>query len=236
MPNNPNQNPNQNVSMTQDALQQLIESAVQSTLMTYQQTVQPVQQPQVQTQQPVYQQPVQPQYQYAPPAPAPVVINQPPVYQQPTVTAADIAQAMQMYANSAIGLNSAQQTLTQYQQQAQLGPMAGMTMMDIMSLPEPIRSSYLQYAANPVQQNPQLTQLQSQIDNLAQMQQMQMWENNRHHSTKHKVVKYGAIAVGVGGVAYAVHKIKHRHDDDKKYELLAHSIDTFVDAKYGKDT
>ena len=58
-------------------------------------------------------------------------------------------------------------------------------------------------------------------------------------STKHKVLKYGAIGLGgvavVGGVCYLAHEISHRHDKDKELSALSHFGDSFLAAKYGKD-
>lgn len=119
--------------------------------------------------------------------------------------------------------------------QSSCDPFMSMTMSQIISLPQSVQAAIFNNAMQ--SQTSQLDQLNERlagIEQLQQMQQIQMWQNqnHHHHSTKHKVVKYGGIALGVGAVAYGVHKYKHRHDKEKIVEVVQSTTKAYIDAKY----
>lgn len=117
--------------------------------------------------------------------------------------------------------------------QAQNG-YGSMTMDQIMSLPPELRNAIFGIAMKNSESD--VDRLNNKVDQLADALTMYMWQNsqnnNKHHSTGHKILKYGGIAALVGGGVYGVHKLTHKNDG-AKYEALANAAVSIAEMKYG---
>lgn len=166
-------------------------------------------------QQPYVQPQVQPQYPYAP-APQPLIIN-PPQTQNGGVDANTLARVITTILQNGGNPNN----------------------VDWNNMNPAVRNAMIGYAnwGNPCMTQDQYNQLM--LNELRELRYSQEARHEKHHSTKHKVLKYGGIALGatvvVGGACYAAHEIAHRHDKDKELSALTHFGDSFLAAKYGKD-
>lgn len=111
--------------------------------------------------------------------------------------------------------------------------------IDWNNVPPAIRSAMANYVnyGNPCMTQDQYNQLV--LNELRETRYAIEAREEKKSSTKHKVLKYGAIGLGgvavVGGVCYLAHEISHRHDKDKELSALSHFGDSFLAAKYGKD-
>jgi hypothetical protein len=127
-----------------------------------------------------------------------------------------------------------QQELMRLQQQSALGPFANMDLAQLMAMPEPIRSSMLQYiTSNP---NGSCTDpvTNQRLDNIEAGLNMLHWEQNRHRYHRHKTNKVMAGVAGaalVGGGVYALHK-HHKHKSEKEeYKHLIDATSRLIESK-----
>jgi hypothetical protein len=132
-----------------------------------------------------------------------------------------------------------QQTQPQIQiiQPSNANSFGNITLEQLATMPDYMRQAFINYAGEG-SVSPEVQQLKQELQDLRDAQMMLLWQNqanqSRHHSTKKKVAIGVGIVVGVGGVAYAVHKISHRHDKDRMFEAGLATANRFIDAKYGK--
>lgn len=167
----------------------------------------------------------QPQPQVAPaPAPAPAAYPAaPPMYpnMMAQVNPYDPYQLAQV-----IGLAQQQYGMNQF---------GNVTLNQLMSYPPNVRDALMQNMVQPQLMDPSYQALNNKIDDLTSQLQWQQWKDSRHHSKRHTALKIGAAAVGVGAVAYGVHKFKHRHDKDKAVDAITSLGNRYLDYKFGND-
>lgn len=205
----PQQNQNDTLGMSAQDLQQIIDASVQQALAAVSTT--PAQpQPTMIPQQPVVQQPLV--------SPQPMIINPPQTNQgiDANTMASIISMILQNGGNpNQINWNG-------------LNPQVQQSMIGYANWGHPAmtQTQYNQYLAQ-------------KINDLEMRQEAQDYRHERNHSKKHKVLKYGGIALGgavlVGGGCYIAHEIAHRHDKDKEIAALTSLGNNFINAKYGKD-
>jgi len=96
-------------------------------------------------------------------------------------------------------------------------------------------ANYVNYG-NPCMTQEQVMQLL--LNEVRELKYATEARQEKKSSTKHKVLKYGAIGLGgavvLGLGCYVTHEVIHRHDKDKEISALNHFSDALA-AKYGKD-
>ena len=120
------------------------------------------------------------------------------------------------------------------QQYGAMHQFGNMTMNDMMAFPQNVREAWLQNMVQPQMMSPEYQALNQKIDDLTDQLQWEQWKNTKHHSKRKTALKIGLGAVAVGGVAYGVHKFRHRHDSDR-LDALTSLGNRYLDLKYGGD-
>lgn len=172
------------------------------------------------------------QQQQVTPAPAPAPTPAPTAV-DPNAIAMTVINQLQPWMQQ----QALQQELMRLQQQSALGPFANMDLAQLMQMPEPIRSSMLQYiTSNP---NGSCTDpaTNQRLDNIEAGLNMLHWEQNRHRYHRHKTNKVVAGVAGValvGGGVYALHK-HHKHKSEKSdYKRLIDATCGLIESKIDK--
>jgi hypothetical protein len=176
---------------------------------------------------------VQQQQVAPPPTPAPAAYpTAPPQYPAPPAMVQQ-CDPMQI-AQTVAGILQQNQYQNGYGNMGFMNQYGGLTMNDLMNQPAPVRDAWLQVMAQPTM-DPTYQALNQKIDDLSSQLQWQQWKDSRSHSKRHTALKIGAAAVGVGAVAYGVHKFKHRHDKDKSIDAITNLGNRYLDYKFGND-
>ena len=214
------------MALTQDELNQITQMVNQAMNSNNQNLLNQVQNMVQQTQTPA-----------PPPAPAPAYPTTPayptapPQYPQPQVV--QQYDPMQLAQNVAEIL-ARQQYQNGYGNVGFMNQYGQLTLNDLMNQPAPVRDAWLQVVSQP-SMDPTYQALNQKIDDLTDQLQWQQWHDSRRHSKRHTALKVGAVAIGVGGVAYGIHKFRHRHDKDKHLDALTSLGNRYLDLKYGSD-